>query len=108
MVFDSLFHLRLQLFKPSLYDTLHQGLLIDQETHVIADEPLRCSLQFLLMVAVLVHRLCKSRCKVTMKGHLVGCQNLIFCCPNLIMCCFQRDFARLTSGNPWAKRQNNA
>ena len=38
MVFDSLFHLRLQLFKPSLYDTLHQGLLIDQETHVIADE----------------------------------------------------------------------
>ena len=38
MVFDSLFHLGLQFCQPTLDDTLHQRLLIDQETHVIADE----------------------------------------------------------------------
>ena len=67
MVFDSLFHLGLQFCQPSLDDTLHQCLLIDQETHVIADELSRCPLQFLLMVVLIVHRLCKSRCKGTMK-----------------------------------------
>ncbi len=38
MGFDSLFHLGLQFCQLSLDDTLHQCLLINQETQVIADE----------------------------------------------------------------------
>ncbi len=38
MAFYSLFHLGLQFCQPSFDDTFHQRLLIDQETHVIADE----------------------------------------------------------------------
>ena len=68
MVRNSLFHLCQAFIQPSLNDMLHQRLLIYQETHVIADKLLGCSLQFLLMDVALVHRLCKSRCKGTMKS----------------------------------------
>ena len=46
MVLYVLFHLGQAFCQLPLHDTLHQGFLVDQETHVIADELLGCSLQF--------------------------------------------------------------
>ena len=38
MVLYLLLHLRLQLCQLTFHDTLHQRLLVYQETHIIADE----------------------------------------------------------------------
>lgn len=38
MVYYILLHLWQTFCQPPLYDTLHQSLLIDQETHIVADE----------------------------------------------------------------------
>ena len=46
MVLNSLFHLGQAFSQLPFNDMFHQRLLVNQETHVIADELLGCSLQF--------------------------------------------------------------